>query len=109
VVLLTTSRHIDDISAGGRAKPSCKSLIALAKRWEPQVRLRSVGMDCDEINARVNKLHSELELIDSFERLYAEDEGSDDHVQIGRRARQLRRAEIETELRHLDENSGNNK
>jgi hypothetical protein len=58
-------------------------------------------MDCNEINARVNKLHSELELIDSFERLYAEDEGSDDHVQIGRRARQLRRAEIETELRQV--------
>jgi hypothetical protein len=67
------------------------------------VRCEVSVMDGKEINARVNKLRSELELIDSFERLYAEDEGSDYHVQIGRRARQLRRAQIETELRCLHE------
>jgi hypothetical protein len=60
-------------------------------------------MDCAAIDNRIKQLTAELDLIDYFERLYAEDEGSDYHLQIDRTARQLRRAEIDTELRYLHE------
>lgn len=59
------------------------------------------AVDCVDIDKRIKQLIVERELIDSFELLYAENEGSDYHVQIGRTARQLRRVEIEDELRYL--------
>jgi CRP/FNR family transcriptional regulator, cyclic AMP receptor protein len=55
------------------------------------------AMDCAEIDKRAKRLTAELDLIDSFDRLHAGD-GASEHFQIGRRARQLRRVEINAEL-----------
>jgi hypothetical protein len=78
-------------------------MLSLLRRVNGTARVLIPLMDCAELEKRIKRLTAELELINSFERLYTEDEGSDYHVQIGRRARRLRRAEIETELKYLDE------
>jgi hypothetical protein len=78
-------------------------MLSLLRRVNGAAHVLIPLMDYAEIDKGIKRLTAELELIDTFERLYAEDEGSDYHVQIGRRARRLRRTEITTELRYLRE------